>query len=72
MKPSKITESQIVFAINQAETRMQVAEVCHKMGIIEAMNYNWNRNMVVPGSRNCAGSPTWKRRNHGSDPRRYP
>ena len=36
MKKSKFTESQIVFALRQAETGVTVAEVCRKMGISEA------------------------------------
>ncbi len=36
MRKSKFTESQIVFALRQAETGVNVAEVCRKMGISEA------------------------------------
>ena len=36
MKKSKFTESQIIFALRQAETGTKVAEVCRKMGISEA------------------------------------
>ena len=36
MRKSKFTESQIVFALRQAETGVTVAEVCRKMGISEA------------------------------------
>lgn len=43
MKRSKFTESQIVFAIKQAETGTRVAEVCRKMGISEATFYNWKK-----------------------------
>lgn len=43
MKKSKFTESQIVFALRQAETGVTVAEVCRKMGISEATYYNWKR-----------------------------
>jgi len=32
MKKSKFTESQIVFALQQAETGVAVAEVCRKAG----------------------------------------
>lgn len=32
MKRSKFTESQIVFALKQAETGVAVAEVCRKLG----------------------------------------
>jgi putative transposase len=40
MKKSKFTEAQIVFAIKQSETGVQVAEICRKMGISEATFYN--------------------------------
>lgn len=43
MKKTKFTESQIVFALKQAETGVKVAEVCRKMGIREATFYNWKR-----------------------------
>jgi putative transposase len=43
MKKTKFTESQIVFALKQAETGVKVAEVCRKMGISEATFYNWKR-----------------------------
>jgi len=41
MKKSKFTESQIVFALQQAETGVTVAEVCRKLGISEATYYQW-------------------------------
>ena len=43
MKKSKFTESQIVFALQQAETGTAVAEVCRKLGISEATFYNWKK-----------------------------
>ena len=43
MKKSKFTESQIVFALQQAETGVAVAEVCRKLGISEATFYNWKK-----------------------------
>ena len=43
MKRSKFTESQIVFALQQAETGVAVAEVCRKLGISEATFYNWKK-----------------------------
>ncbi len=43
MKRSKFTESQIIFALRQAETGVRVAEVCRKMGISEATFYNWKK-----------------------------
>ncbi len=43
MKKSKFTESQIIFALKQAETGTKVEEVCRKMGISEATFYNWKK-----------------------------
>ena len=43
MKRSKYSESQIVFAIKQAETGTRVTEVCRKMGISEVTFYNWKK-----------------------------
>ena len=43
MKKSKFTESQIVFALQQSETGVAVAEVCRKLGISEATFYNWKK-----------------------------
>jgi putative transposase len=43
MKKSKFTEAQIVFAIKQSETGVQVSEICRKMGISEATFYNWKK-----------------------------
>jgi len=43
MKRSKFTESQIVFALKQAEKGIVVDEVCRKMGISEATFYNWKK-----------------------------
>ena len=43
MKKSKFTESQIIFALRQAETGVKVDEVCRKMGISQATFYNWKK-----------------------------
>jgi|SRR5215216_1720783 len=43
MKKSKFTESQIVFALQQAESGVTVAEVCRKLGISEATFYSWKK-----------------------------
>lgn len=43
MKKSKFTESQIVFALRQAETGTRIDEVCRKIGISEATFYNWKK-----------------------------
>jgi putative transposase len=39
-------ETQIVFALKQAETGVAVAEVCRKLGISEAIFYNWKKNRL--------------------------
>ena len=41
MKKSKFSEEQIAFALCQAETGTQVAEVCRKIGIAEQTFYRW-------------------------------
>lgn len=43
MKKSKFTESQIAFAIKQAETWTKVEEVCRQMGISSATFFNWKK-----------------------------
>ena len=43
MKRSKFTESQISFALQQAETGFKVEEVCRKMGISDATFYLWEK-----------------------------
>lgn len=43
MKRSKFTESQISFALQQAETGAKVEEVCRKMGISDATFYLWKK-----------------------------
>ena len=43
MKKSKFTESQIAFALKQAESGTRVEEVCRKMGVSEATFYNWKK-----------------------------
>ena len=43
MKKSKFTESQIIFALRQAETGVKVDEVCRKMGVSQATFYNWKK-----------------------------
>lgn len=43
MKKSKFTESQIAFALKQAETGTSVDEVCCKIGITQATFYNWKK-----------------------------
>jgi putative transposase len=43
MNKSKFTEQRIAFALQQAESGTQVAEVCRKMGIAEATSYRWKQ-----------------------------
>ena len=43
MKKSKFTESQIAFALKQAETGTPIREVIRKMGISEQTFYNWRK-----------------------------
>ena len=43
MKKSKFTEAQIVFALQQSETGVNVQEICRKMGTSEATFYNWKK-----------------------------
>ncbi|MGN3961850.1 IS3 family transposase [Burkholderia gladioli] len=43
MKKSRYTEEQIAFALKQAELGTKVTEVCRKMGISEAIFYNWKK-----------------------------
>ena len=43
MKKSKFTESQIAFALKQAETGTPIREVIRKMGISEQTFYNWRQ-----------------------------
>jgi putative transposase len=43
MKKTKFTETQIIFALKQAETGISVEEVCRKIGISEATFYNWKK-----------------------------
>lgn len=43
MKKSKFSESQIVFALKQAEGGTPIAEICRKMGITEATFYRWKK-----------------------------
>ncbi len=50
MKKTKFTESQIVFALKQAETGVPVEEVCRKIGISEATFYNWKRKFAGLGT----------------------
>jgi putative transposase len=43
MKKSKFTESQIAFALKQAETGTRIDEVCRKMGVSQATFFNWKK-----------------------------
>ncbi len=50
MKRSKFRESQIVFALKQAETGVSMPEVCRKLGVSEATYYNWKKKYGGPGA----------------------
>jgi putative transposase len=41
MKKSRFTESQIAFALRQADEGVTVGEICRKMGISEPTFYRW-------------------------------
>lgn len=43
MKASKFSEAQIAFVLKQAEDGTAVAEVCRKVGVSQAMFYNWRK-----------------------------
>ena len=43
MKRKRYTEPQIVFALQQADSGVSVAEICRKMGIAEATFYRWKK-----------------------------
>ena len=43
MKRKRYTEPQIVFALQQADGGVAVAEICRKMGIAEATFYRWKK-----------------------------
>ena len=46
MKKSKLTDVQIVFALQQAENGVAVVEVCRKLGIIDAISTTGRRSTV--------------------------
>jgi len=43
MRKSKYTDEQIAFALRQAEGGTRVAEIYRKMGISEAIFFNWKK-----------------------------
>ncbi len=43
MKKSRYTEQQLGFALRQAETGIRISEVYRKMGISDAIFYNWKK-----------------------------
>ena len=47
MKPSRFTDQQIAFALQQAEHGTQVAEVTRKMGISEQAFYRWKKSLAA-------------------------
>lgn len=65
MKKSKFTEAQIVFALQQAESGVTVAEVCRKLGISEATFYAWKEKYSGLGAQlSCGACGSWKKRTH--------
>lgn len=49
MKKTCYTEEQIAYTLKQAETCTRVGEVCRKMGISEAIFYNWKKKFAGLG-----------------------
>lgn len=49
MEKTCYTEEQIAFTLKQAETCTRVGEVCRKMGISEAIFYNWKKKFAGLG-----------------------
>jgi putative transposase len=43
MKRSRFSDQQIAFVLRQAEEGTTVEEVCRKVGISEAIYYNWRK-----------------------------
>jgi putative transposase len=62
MEESKFTEPQIVFALQQAESGVTVAEVCRKLGISEATFYSWNKKYSGLDRSSCGACGSWKKR----------
>ena len=49
MKRKRYTEPQIVFALQQADSGVAVAEICRKMGIAEQTFYRWRKRYAGMG-----------------------
>ena len=49
MKKKQFTEAQIAFALRQAESGTQVAEIIRKMGISEVTFYRWKKKFAGMG-----------------------
>jgi putative transposase len=43
MKKSRFTESQVAYALRQAEAGTPVSDVCRSLGICDATFYNWKK-----------------------------
>lgn len=43
MKKSRYTESQVTYALRQADAGTPVSDVCRSLGISEATFYNWRK-----------------------------
>lgn len=50
MKKSRYTESQVTYALQQADTGMPVSDVCRSLGISEATFYNWRKKYGTMGA----------------------
>jgi putative transposase len=49
MKKSRFTEAQVAFALRQAESGTQVAEIIRKLGISEQTFYRWKKKYAGMG-----------------------
>lgn len=43
MKPSRFSDAQKAFILNQGSNGMPAAEICRKAGISQAAYFNWKR-----------------------------
>ena len=62
MKKSWFTEEQIVFALTQAELGTSVPDVCHKLGISDAIFYTWSKKYAECPLLNSNICGSWKRK----------
>jgi hypothetical protein len=64
MKKSRFTESQIAFALKQAETGTKVDEICRQMGVFQANFFftTERKSMAVWGSQSYVSFDSLKRK----------